>query len=191
MSITPEQQAAFQNEILQEWAFEVERVLKDQLRDKVGFVPSDTLKALRFKVLEAAANDPSAQYFLTFNDSGRISEMKEIQFSKRPFAAGNNFILEWVKKYQQKFSGGEVPGYTATSRIGISREKQLSRIASAIIASKAGQIKRRDRKGGRRRWYNKTFYAQIDVLIRNLVQEQAIRLQEGTKKKLEEVFNQE
>jgi hypothetical protein len=192
MSISQEEQVRFQNEVLDDWGERVEQVLKDQLKQRLGYVPDDVLLALRFRILAAVTANPSAQYLLNFQDEGRIVEMKEVDRRKRPITSDNNFILEWVKKYQDRFGNAAVPGYTAQSRIGISREKQLARIASAIIASKGGRSERISRKLSRRKkWYNKTFYKQVDELIRDLTQRQVELLAEGTKKNISEAFNQE
>lgn len=191
MSISPEEQVRFQNEVLDDWGHRVEQVLKEQLKERLGYVPDDVLLALRFRVLAAVTANPSAQYLLNFQDAGRIVEMREVDRRKRPITSDRNFILEWVKKYQDRFANAPVPGYTEQSRIGISREKQLSRIASAIIASKSGKTERVSRKLSRRKkWYNKNFYKQVDQLIQDLTQRQVELLQDGTRKNIEEAFNQ-
>ncbi|MEL6803858.1 MAG: hypothetical protein AAFO91_08775, partial [Bacteroidota bacterium] len=135
-------QQEFINELLQDWAADVDAILRQELRKRVDRVPTETLRNLQYKVLKAASQDDSAKYFLSFQDSGRHVDMRRIDYSRRPISFDKNFILQWVKKQGvNKFRF--VPGYSAASRSQLSEEQQASRIASAIIVHKARGIRSR------------------------------------------------
>lgn len=174
--------------ILQDWAKDVEQVLKDKLRARHGHVPRDTLDNLRTRVISAAAQDDTSVFMLQFQDSGRHVDMKRLEFRKRPIQRGNNFLLNWVlKKGLEKFKF--VPGYQDQSRIGISREKQASRIASAIIAAKGRDLQANRRRRRMGRWYNKTFYSMVEQLVQKVLNEQGEYMKQKTVADIKSAFN--
>lgn len=179
MKFSPEEQERFINKVLEEWASDTLGELQSALKERFGFVPTETLEVLKFQLFRAASGRP-ATAMLNFQDSGRINEMRQIEFRKAPITREENFILEWVKKRGvEKFKS--VPGYPDKSRIGISKEKQASRIASAIIFSKVGKVVPPGRQRRKRRWYNTEFYSQVEVLVKKLIREQGDFLLQGIK----------
>ena len=174
--------------ILQDWAVSVVQVLKDKLREKQGFVPSDTIRNIQARVIAAAAEGDTSIFSLQFQDSGRHVDMRRINHRRRPISQDENFILEWIKKKGlEKFKF--VPGYTKQSRMDISREQQMSRIASAIIISKGRDLRTGRRRRRLGRWYNKEFYRMVEVLIRKIVDEQGEYLKQKTVSDLKGAFN--
>jgi hypothetical protein len=169
--MTPEQQVAFQNRMLQEWAAETLAVLRQVIRERVGYVPTTLFDSLKGRVLDGAASDARGEFQLDFLDAGRHVDMKRLQWSRRPITTDENFILDWVNRLgMDKFKF--VPGYPSGSRVQISREKQAQRIASAIIVAKGRNLKARRRKT-MNKWYNEIFYSRVEILIRRLLDEQA------------------
>ena len=114
--------------------------------------------------------------------------MRRIQYRQRAISQEKNFILEWVRKTGlEKFKF--VPGYSDKNRVQLSREKQEERIASAIIVSKASNVRRRTPRR-QRRWFNKTFYRLVEQLIVELLDRQGEIVMEQTKRDIEQAFNQ-
>ena len=173
--------------ILQDWAVSVIQVLKDKLREKQGFVPSDTIQNMKARVIAAAAEGDTSVFSLSFQDSGRHTDMRRIKHRRRPITPEENFILDWVKKKGvEKFKF--VPGYTKETRMTISKEKQASRIASAIIISKGRDIQAGRRRRRRGKWYNKEFYRMVEVLVRKILDEQSDYLLQKTVSDMKEAF---
>lgn len=186
MKFTPQEQERFVNKVLEEWAANTLAELQGALKEKYGFVPTETLEVMKWQLFQAASGRP-AKAALIFQDSGRISEMRQIEFRKAPITREENFILEWVKKRGvEKFK--HVPGYPDQSRVKISKEKQASRIASAIIFSKVGKVVPPGRQRRKRRWYNTEFYSQVEVLVKTLIQKQGDFLLEGIKEETKNLF---
>ena len=166
-NLTEQEQAAFINKTIQEWLPIAQREL-DKALDKVdGKVPSSTRADLRFQ-LRKATESQAAEILLSFKDESRIVEMKNVDFARRPISRESHFIYEWAKKKGiSKFRKG-VPGYSKKPK-HLSEEQQLMRIANAIVIAKQ---KGTGRKRRRRRWFNKTYYGQIQELVEKLIKEQ-------------------
>lgn len=185
MKFTPYEQERFVNKVLDEWASDTLAELQSALKERYGFVPTETLEVMKWELFQAASGRP-ARASLSFQDSGRISEMRRVEFRKAPITREENFILEWVKKRGvEKFNN--VPGYPDQSRVNISKEKQASRIASAIIFSKVGKIVT-PRQRRKRKWYNTEFYSQVEVLVKTLIKRQGEFLLEGIKEETKNLF---
>lgn len=184
--ITEEKQQEFINQQLNQWAAETQAVVFGILSERQGYVPARTLNVITQKVLQAKGNT-TAKYFLSFNDSARHVGMRQLEYRRRPITHEENFILNWVlKQGLKKFK--HVPGYDRKSRVGISREQQASRIASAIIVHKRKNLGRKRRVPRRANWYNKDFYSQIEVLVEQIRTNQAEFFLEGTKEEITEMF---
>ncbi len=187
MPISPEQQRAFEQRLLQEWARQVEDVLIAQLRARGARVPSDTLKNLRMEVLSAASQLDGTQAYLSFQDSGRHVDMKVLKYAKRGITRDKNFIQEWVEKLgPDKFA--YVPGVNDESRQFLSRESQVKRIANAIIASRGGRVAVSRARSKDRAWFSRPFYAQVNRLIEELLEKQADLVLKETAKDVQNAF---
>ena len=167
-SITPQIQADFTNEVLQQFAQGLDKVLRERLRAISGKAPHQTIQNLRYHIIQANASNISAQWHLYFQDSGRHSEMKKLKGGKiLPVAA----ILDWIKRGREK-DFRLVPGYTHESRL--SKAKQLQRIAWAIAITKAKGTIRKARERKERAWVNRNvhltlFGIGIDMILKYLL----------------------
>lgn len=171
---------------LKEWAKIVDDELTKAIRKRERHIPEGTAEALR-QDIEMELAEMMGQYSLSFPDSGRHVDMKRLQYKSRPISQDKNFILDWAKKRGlRKFRKG-VPGYKSGSSPGISEDKQLERIASAIIASYDQDKTSRRRRGA---WYNRTIYKLIDILNEMLTKGQADFFAEHMKKEISLAFNQ-
>jgi hypothetical protein len=178
--ISPKQQQAFVEHTLREWSKVVDVELTKAIRKRERNIPTGTAEALR-QDIEMELSQMLANYNLSFPDSGRHVDMKRLDYKSRPITEDKNFILEWAKKRGlSKFRKG-VPGYKPGSKPGISEDKQLERIASAIIASYDSDKTSRRRRGA---WYNRTIYKLLDELTTMLVKGQAEFFADGVRKDL-------
>lgn len=164
--ITPEIQAAFTNKLLTEFATGLDQVLRARLAAIGGRVPEETIKLLRYNIIQASASDISAKYELYFQDSARISEMRNINQTKAPSV---DDILDWLEKRPQIVK--TIPGYRQGVQ-PIRNRKSLERVAFAIAKSKVGQLKRSGRKLKERQWLNPNFYSWYDRLIADFIKKQ-------------------
>ena len=163
LAFNEKDQAAFIREIVTAWAKEVDQELRKQLRQYQEHTPEETIKLLRYELIEQTAN-LATDYALIFQDSARHVDMKRLDFRKRPWQSGNDFIYEWVRK-QGIGAFKKIPGYDRKSKAGgLSEEQLLRRIAAAIIVNMTKRTqagKRRKRKGWK---YNKTIFSRVEAL---------------------------
>ena len=163
----PELQSAFTNDLLQSFAIQLDKALRERLRAISPKVPSQTIQALTYRILKAKAGDISAKFEMSFQDSGRISEMKQIEYKGlRPIDA----LEEWVKKNRASFT--RIPGYKDQAP-GLTEQQKVRRIASAIAFSQAKVVIRRGRDKKERTWLNPTFYGFFNRLVGDFITEQA------------------
>lgn len=182
MEFTEEKRIEFLREVFNEWAPRADQRLRDELRKREGFVPSDTLALMRY---DLASNLEDRAYELLFHDPARLVEMRDKVWDKRPVRPGDNFIAAWAQKYKARVTG-PVPGYKPGATPGISEEKQQERRANAIIVAKGNNTtKTRIRKN---KWYNKLIYSMIQELIRLIVRSQADWLRGYTIEQITETF---
>lgn len=184
--LTPQEQADVTNNILKEWAEEVYQLLLQQLRERVGNVPSSTVRNLTYRLLLSSAGDLSARFELFFQDSGRHVDMKRLNPGD-PLPI--DVIIAWVKR-QGVGSFRFVPGYDTKGESGnLSQQNKIQRIAAAIAFSKAkGTIK----KGAARKksqWLNPYFYEYYGKLIGRYFYQQGDYLNEAIKNEINEEFN--
>lgn len=172
LKFTPERQSRFIEDQLREWDRLADRVLRSAIRKREGHVPEETISNLKSEIYREAASLISG-WQLSFQDSARHVDMRRLDFSRRPIEQGNNFLLEWAKKYKRRLKG-PIPGYKKGANIKLDEDQQLERIASAIIVAKSeGSRAGRRRRRRRGRWYNKTIYKLTNRLTRNLTRNQA------------------
>ncbi len=171
--ITPEQ---FTNIQLREWAVNVQAVLLGELKKRGKKVPSETLRNLTVMV--------TGQTFqLAFQDSGRHVDMRSLDYSKRAIAQGDNFILRWVSRIGvERFR--YIPGYERGDSSRLTTEQKEERVASAIIASRGSRVKLAKRRRGAR-WFNQTFYSQVEQLVRQLLNNYPEYVLERTKEDIQ------
>lgn len=171
--VSPQLQAAFTNKLLNDFAKGLQVVLKSRLSAIAGKVPNATLKLISYQIMEASASDISAKYMLYFQDSGRLSEMKNLR-------AGGQLpveeILAWIRRGRAALFKS-IPGYGREAG-AIEQAKKEERIAWAIAKSK-GKIatSRRGRKLKERQWINKNFYSWYNRLIEDFILKQSETLQ--------------
>ena len=172
--VTPAIQAEFTNRLLNDFARGLDQVLKGRLRKISGKVPHSTISLIRFNIMEANAGDISADYRLYFQDSGRLSEMKNLKGGKQ---LPVDEIIAWIKRGRAGIIRG-VPGYKGQSA-NIPRQKQIERVAFAIAKArgKKGQ-RRRGRKLKERQWINKNLYGWYNRLVDDFITEQSTLLQD-------------
>ena len=158
--ISPQAQAEFTNRLLHEFGAVLYSALKQNLRAISPRVPEETIRNLQYQIIEANAQDISAAFELSFQDSGRISEMRKIYQGKM---VPLDVIREWVKKNRDQFS--RVSGYQNQPQ-RLSEAKQIERIAWSIAINRKGrEIRLRGRKKKQRTWLNPTFYGFANRLI--------------------------
>lgn len=170
--ITPEQFTALQ---LQEWAAEVQAVLLGELKRRGKKVPQKTLRNLTVQAT-------GQTFTLAFQDSGRHVDMRSLQFDKRAISRDENFILKWVSRIGvERFR--YIPGYEKGDSSRLSTRQKEERIASSIIASRGSRVKLAKRRRGAK-WFNQTFYSQVEQLIRQLLDRYPEYVAERTKEDL-------
>jgi hypothetical protein len=164
---TPELQAQYTNELLEKFGRTLDQALKERLKEINPKVPSQTIQSLRYQIIEANASDISAQYFLYFQDSGRISEMRKISPGRvLPVDA----ILDWIKKGRQGLFS-KTPGYQEGAS-SLDKAKKLERIASAIAVAKSKGTARKPKERKERAWVNKYVYSWYNRLVSDFIDKQ-------------------
>ena len=182
--ITPQIQADFTNKLLKEFAEGLDEVLKNRISAISGKVPSQTLSLIRYKIIEASASDISAKYELYFQDSGRLSEMKNLK-GGNPLPV--DAILEWIRRGRSSLFR-KTPGYTK-SPSRLSQAKKEERIATAIAFAKAKGTRRRGKKLKERQWINKNIYGWYNRLVSDFITQQSEVLREMIKQGFEGLEN--
>lgn len=183
---TPEKQREFIQDEIRAWVREdVDPQLRAAIAKRQKHIPTETIDKLRHQFY-TDLGEGLGGYSLSFNDSGRIVDMKTVQWGKNPIQQDNNFILEWARKKGRAFFKKGVPGYTGNSRMGIDEDKQIQRIASAIIAAK-GKNRGYKRRG---QWYNKLMGRLVSRLTARLARNQADWIAGATREQIEKSFQQ-
>lgn len=183
-TFTAKKAEEFIEEEIRAWVREdVHPSLRQAIKRRQKHIPEETFENLEHEILKATG-EVLGGYELSFQDSGRLVDMRQLNWDKRPIQIGDNFIYEWAKKKgKNKFRKG-IPGYTKKSRSNLTEEQQIQRIASAIIASKT-----KNRKYKRRgQWYDKTIYSLIGRLTARLTRNQSAWIEGATRDKIEEMF---
>ena len=179
---TPEKQAEFIEEEIRAWIREdVDPTFKLAIQKRKAHIPSELESDISHD-LEVGLGDALALYTLSFPDEGRHVDMRNLNFEKRPVQEGNNFILDWARRRGRSKFKRRVPGYKKTPK-NLSEEKQIERIAAAIIASKPE--KKHKRRG---RWYNSTIQQLITRLTARISQNQSLWINGFSREQIEEAF---
>lgn len=178
-------QEAFVLDEMKAWVREdVEPTLKIAIAKRQKHIPSETANNLKHEI-RSGLSDALAQYELSFQDSGRHVDMRNLEFDKAPILPGNHFIFDWAKrKGASKFRNG-VPGYDNRSGRRLSEQDRLLRIANAIVMAKKMNKKKHKRRGA---WYNKTIYQLISKLTSRLAINQALWIQGAMREEIEAAF---
>lgn len=166
MEVTPQIQADFTNQMLTEFAVGLDQVLQARLQEITGKVPHETIQLMRYEIMEANASDISARYSLYFQDSGRISEMKNLKGGRM---VPVDQILAWIRRgraglFKKKGSRG--------SGGAIANAREQEAIAFAIARSKKKAVKRRGKKLKDRQWINRNFYSWYERLVSDFITRQ-------------------
>lgn len=181
---TEQQRIQFLNEEIREWyRREVLPEMRRAIEKRRRHIPDELPEDLEAQFGQGLS-DAMTTFALSFADAGRIVDMKSVNFRKRPITREENFILAWARKRGRgKFRRG-VPGYSRESKMGIDTDKQLQRIASAIIAAKPRAPKYR-RRG---QWYSKTMWSLLGRLVNRIARNQAGWLKGLTREELEDAL---
>ena len=125
---------------------------------KAGVVLSgETLKSLHAEVIRAST-DNVAGLLLHLKDSGRIREMRNLTWRK---LAPQSEIEAFVRKVgvsSFKYVPGYKPGHIPTEDIAVRRIAWGIRVA-----------KRRENTTKPKKWYARTFYSSLNILVDNIV----------------------
>lgn len=168
--LSQREQAEFIAFIIEQVTAEMVEALKQQAKERGEFVPDGVAESISGAVLQDSTGDIT-RAALTLIDEGRLVEMRRLNFQKRPITQTDNFILNWVKKHRNRVKGG-LPGYATPANAKISEEKQLERIASAIIAARGN--KEYVKKNRQKTWrYAKTAYRYVAEMQERLIRRQA------------------
>ena len=184
MRLSIEDQNKFINKVARDFVQRTNRELRREYNRLKQHIPSDTLDNLRIEMVPAHGSS-TLKIFLRMQDSGRHVDMRKITHDKVPIQPGNNFMLEWVRK-RGRSSFRYVPG--KNKKKPMNEDKELERIANAIMFSKVGKTIKGKRKRKARGWYNKTLYRNIDRFTRELSVKQAEFFTEATKTEIQKVF---
>lgn len=141
---------------LGEWSREVLQRLAAEIERKKLVLTQDLLRSLQAEVLKASASGVAAMR-LSFQQSGRISDMKAFRYKGMPpVSAMETFVRE---------VGLENFKYLPYSPMGkVPTESQLiNRLAWGIAISKRGKNIAKPKK-----WFAKPFYGMIGGLIEGL-----------------------
>lgn len=182
MEFTKEKQQEFIEEKLDRFADILYDELRNSAQKNAVHVPEETLRNLSYKIVTDRPG-MAAEFILSFQDSGRIVDMRRLDYRGRAISQDENFIKNWAqKKGITIFRKRQIPGYKSGK--DLPEEKKLERIANAIIVAKGSQARR---KPIRRTWrYNQIVYSQIDELRELMRKDQAAWLKENISKDLED-----
>jgi hypothetical protein len=157
--MTKEEIEELVKEELADWAVGIIAFLQEKMQDRDLVLSGELYKSLRFEVLRGAA-ESAAQLRIIFQDSGRIRDMRRVQYKKLPpikvredyvTAVGGSSAFKYVPGYK---TGGRIP----TESVAVNR------IAWGIATSKLKRNKTKPKK-----WFAKPFYQQVGVLIDQLM----------------------
>lgn len=144
---------------LENWGDLVLSRLSEKIRQRKVVLSGDLLRSLRYKVVSGASGEV-AKLLLSFQDSGRIKDMRQINRRRQ---APVSEMEEFVRKVGlQRFRF--IPGYPDRSKVP-SEAIAVNRIAWGIVRRQAMDGKHKPKK-----WFSKTFYGTIDALIERLLE---------------------
>lgn len=155
--ITDENINQFINQELGNWSANVQRILIEKLRKSKLVLSTELINSLSYQVHDATA-ESIASVQLAFNDYGRMRDMRRLFYTKMPPVEAMEKFVESIGINKFKY----IPGY---SRGKIPAENiAIKRIAWGIAMAKFKESKHKPK-----RWFARSFYGQINVLIQNLI----------------------
>jgi hypothetical protein len=147
----------FINRELGQWGTYVVATLTRQIQAKNLILTEETLRSLQFEVLRASAQ-ASASLKLSFQESGRMKDMKALYYKKMPPVSAMEDFVRAIGL--DKFS--YLP-YRPSKKVPT--ESQLvNRLAWGIAKSRLRSNETKPKK-----WFAKPFYKTVNVLIENLL----------------------
>lgn len=155
--ITPENIQDFINDQLGNWSESVRRTLIKSAQEKGLELSGSLLNSFDHQV-QKATGDTLASMYLFFEDHGRHKDMKSLVYTKQPPIEA---MIEFVKKVgleKFKYVPGYHPGKMPAESIAIKR------IAWGLSRGRLKSYKHKPKK-----WFAKTFYGQINLLIEGLL----------------------
>lgn len=140
---------------LEDWANETVRLMQNNLKGRKISTTGVLYKSIKSEVLTAAGAEFQG-IRLTFRRYGSFIEMSKVRGIQRvePFT-------KWLAA--KRIPIRQVPGYAGRPS-NLPTEKQLQRIAWAIVMSRASSGKKSPRP-----WYSKLVYARMNGVIREII----------------------
>jgi len=155
--ISPDELNQILNEELTYWrTYAITRLTESLLRAGV-VLSGQTLRNIRAEVLSASQGG-AAGLLLYLQESGRIQEMKNISYRKLPPQSAIEDFVRKIGVSNFKYVPGYKPGTVPTENIAIRR-----------IAWGIRHAKRRENTTKPKKWFARTFYSSLNVLIDNIV----------------------
>jgi len=143
---------------LEQWGITVLQRLAAEIKKKDLVLSGETLKSLQADVLAQTLPAVNTLH-LIFQESGRIKDMKNVNYKNQPPV---DVIAEYVKRIGLK-QFDYVPGYDRGT-MPISQQKAINRIAWGIAIAKQKNNTHKPKK-----WFSKPLYSMIDPFIDQVV----------------------
>lgn len=154
--ITPENIQDFINDQLGNWSENVRRVLMENVKKKRLELSGDLLNSFDYQV-QKATSDTLASMHLFFEDHGRHKDMRALVYTKQPPVEAMEEFVRKVGLSKFKY----VPGYNGRMP---AENIAIKRIAWGIAKGRLKFYKHKPK-----RWFAKSFYGQINLLIEGLL----------------------
>lgn len=155
---SPAQLQEWMNGELGDWSRNVRQALVESIQKKNMQLSGELVDSINARV-QAAAENTLAHVYFSFEDYGRHKDMRSLVYTKQPPVQE---MIEFVKKVGvQNFK--YVPGYKA-GRMP-SEDIATKRIAWGISRGRLKAYKHKPK-----RWFAKTFYGQINMLIGRMLE---------------------
>lgn len=160
-------------EQLGDWSANVKLVLIEQIQKRKLILDEKLINSIEYQVIKASGDQVNGVR-LAFEDYGRMKEMKNLFYTKQPPVSEMEDFVRKVGLGKFKY----VPGYSSMAKVP-SEDVAVKRIAWGISRSRLADHKHKPKK-----WFAKTFYGQINVLIDQLLE----GYQEGAIENVKESF---
>jgi hypothetical protein len=155
--MTREQLDRYIQQELGNWGANTTRILQENIKRNKLVLSEDLLKSFRHQVITTMGGKLQS-LLLSFNEYGRMKEMKGLTYTKMPPVEAMEEFVRKVGLAKFKY----VPGYNR-GKIP-SEDIAVKRIAWGISKSMYSNY-----KGKPRKWFAKAFYAEVNHLISELV----------------------
>lgn len=172
-SPAPERLEAWLQEQLGDWAANTRLILTERLRKQKVVLTEDLIRSIEYQVVKASEEKVNSVR-LAFEDYGRHKDMRNLFYTQQP-------PVDVMEQFVRKVGLGKfkyVPGYKSMSSVP-SESVAVRRIAWGIARGRLKNYKHKPKK-----WFAKTFYGQINVLIDTLLE----GYQEGAIENIKESF---